>query len=143
MKGIDIQSAFLLACEFGDFERFANGRGVSKWCGLVPSESSSGESVQHGHITKAGNVYVRGALVEGVNAVGSRNASPKRLKRDQDVAPSVLALCRKADRRMAARYRSLKANKVSANKRKIALAHEMARWVWIVGREVERLCAPK
>jgi transposase len=77
LMGIDAQTAFLLAAEIGDFSRFSNGRSASKWLGTVPKEDSSGEQVGHGHITKAGNVHCRCALVEGAAAILLAQARPK------------------------------------------------------------------
>ena len=48
VKGIDVATAFLLACEAGDFSRFRTAPEFASWCGLAPSEHSSGETSSRG-----------------------------------------------------------------------------------------------
>ena len=64
VKGVDVATAFLLACEMGDPGRFPSAPSFASWCGLAPSEHSSGETSSRGGITRAGNAHVRRALVE-------------------------------------------------------------------------------
>jgi transposase len=139
LKGIDVQTAFLLAAEFGDFSRFKNGRSVSKWLGTVPSESSSAEHVAHGRITKAGDVHCRTALVEGAATISRRDTNPKKARKGCVVSPDTAALCAEANRRLKKRYDHLvNESKIHANKAKIAVVSELARWVWAVGLKVHQ-----
>jgi transposase len=62
--GIGWLSMLILTREFMDWGRFTNRRQVSCFGGLVPSESSTGESVRQGSVTKVGNPVVRAILVE-------------------------------------------------------------------------------
>jgi transposase len=55
MRGIDLVSAVIILAEIGDLSRFASPRELMGYLGLVPSERSTGDSVKHGPITKAGN----------------------------------------------------------------------------------------
>ncbi len=48
----------------GDWQRFARGRQVASYLGLVPAEESSGDRRRLGHISKQGNGMVRWLLVE-------------------------------------------------------------------------------
>lgn len=57
-------SARVLANELGDMTQFSNERQLFSYTGLTPSEHSSGPSIQKGHITKQGNSYLRGILIE-------------------------------------------------------------------------------
>lgn len=57
-------TAFSIAAEIGDFSRFPDARSFMSFVGLMPSESSSGESVSRGRITRTGNIHVRTLLVE-------------------------------------------------------------------------------
>jgi transposase len=50
--------------EVGDWTRFKNRRQVSSYLGLCPSENSSGQRHQQGHVTKSGNPRLRWALAE-------------------------------------------------------------------------------
>ena len=139
LAGIDTQTAFLTAASFGDFSRFKNGRAVSRWLGTVPKENSSGEHTAHGHITKAGDAHLRCALVEGAMSMSRFGGGSKRPKKGCDVSPAVSALCTKANRRLKVRHTHLIADtKLHANKARIAIVSELARWAWAVGCEVQR-----
>lgn len=48
LKGIEAPTAFCLAAEAGDFARFPTAGAFASWCGLTPSEHSSGETVSRG-----------------------------------------------------------------------------------------------
>ena len=48
---------------------FKCGRQLAAWLGLVPSQYSSGGKARLGHITKAGDPYVRSLLVLGARAL--------------------------------------------------------------------------
>ena len=64
MRGIDLIAAVTILAEIGDLSRFQNPRELMGYLGLVPSESSTGENVKRGGITKAGNGRARRILVE-------------------------------------------------------------------------------
>ena len=59
VKGIDVATAFLLAAEAGDFSRFPTAPSFASWCGLAPSERSSGETESRGGNTRAGSSHAR------------------------------------------------------------------------------------
>jgi transposase len=52
-----------------DHKRFGSAHQVESYLGLVPSESSSGEKRQRGHITKAGNSMLRRLLIQAAWSV--------------------------------------------------------------------------
>ncbi|MBT8227055.1 MAG: IS110 family transposase [Dactylosporangium sp.] len=54
-RGIGQLTGLTLAAEVVDWRRFASARAFMGFCGLVPSEYSSGERTHRGHITKAGS----------------------------------------------------------------------------------------
>ena len=64
MRGIDLVAAVTVLAEIGDLSRFQTPRELMGYLGLVPSESSTGETVNRGGITKAGNGRARRILVE-------------------------------------------------------------------------------
>jgi transposase len=138
LKGIDVASALLFAAEIGDFDRFRNGRGVSRWLGTVPKESSSGEHVSRGRITKAGNVHCRTALIEGISAMSLFSDAPKKPRRGHEVPSSIASLRAQANRRLRKRYLHLRGEaRIGENKTKVAIANEMVRWIVVVGRAVK------
>ena len=63
LRGVSTLTAFSLAVEIGDWDRFT-GSSIGAYLGLVPTENSSGERRSQGSITKAGNTHARRLLVE-------------------------------------------------------------------------------
>jgi len=62
--GIGRLTAIRLALELGDIGRFKSKEAFAAFLGLVPSDYSTGDNEHRGHITKQGNRYVRGWLIE-------------------------------------------------------------------------------
>lgn len=62
--GIGPVTAVAFVAALDTAERFTTSAQVAAYCGLVPTERSSGEQQRRGHITKAGNVRLRALLVE-------------------------------------------------------------------------------
>ena len=52
----------------GPAERFANGKKVASYLGLIPSEYSSGGRQHFGHLTKQGNRLLRFLLIEAAQS---------------------------------------------------------------------------
>ena len=65
VRGVAFLTAVTLVAEIGDVRRFETPRQLMAYLGLVPSESSTGEQVRRGGITKAGNSRARRVLIEG------------------------------------------------------------------------------
>jgi transposase len=63
LRGVATLTAFGLAVEVGDWGRLT-GSTIGAYLGLVPTESSSGQSRSQGSITKTGNTHARRLLVE-------------------------------------------------------------------------------
>jgi transposase len=63
-RGVTRLGALTLAAEVGDWRRFAQASQFMGFCGLVPSEYSSGQRTAGGQLTKAGNAHLRAQLVE-------------------------------------------------------------------------------
>ena len=137
LKGVDVQTAFLAAAEFGDFSRFASGRKVSCWIGAVPSESSSGPRESRGGITKDGNSHLRRSLVEGCCSMASRMRGAKREDPTRPVSPAVERIAVAANDRLFDRYGHLVGEGVHANKARMAVVRELARWIWVIGLQVQ------
>ena len=62
----------------GTPERFAGGKQISNYVGLIPSEDSSGGRQRLGHITKQGNSLLRFLLVEAAQAAARCNPDWRR-----------------------------------------------------------------
>jgi transposase len=108
MRGIDLVSATAFLAEIGDLSRFRTPRELMAYLGLVPSEHSTGNTVQRGPITKAGNRRARRILTE---CSWSYRHPPRVGKKKQEkvaAAPqAVREIAWKAQHRLAGRYRAL------------------------------------
>jgi transposase len=101
------------------------------FCGLVPSEYSSGGPTRRGHITKAGNTHLRHQLVESAWAYQHRPAMGAGIrKRQEGLAPEVVARAWTAQLRLCGRFRRLAAKKNSRNVVVTAVARELAGFLW-------------
>lgn len=69
LRGIGPNTASAIVASIGNGHDFKNGRQFSAWLGLVPRQYSSGGKAKLGHITKAGESYLRTLLVLGARAV--------------------------------------------------------------------------
>ena len=69
LPGVGPTTATALVSTIGNGHDFKCGRQLSAWLGLVPGQYSSGGKQRLGHITKAGDRYLRSLLVLGARAV--------------------------------------------------------------------------
>ncbi len=72
--GVGPITALAFVLTLGEAQRFAGGKQVASYLGLIPAEHSSGGRQRLGHITKQGNALVRGLLVEAAHSAGLRDA---------------------------------------------------------------------
>ena len=132
--GIKAHTALSLIVEIGDFKRFAKAKNFSAFLGLVPSEDSSGDNQNRYSITKAGNNHLRRLLVEAAQGYtrGSIGHKSKALKRRQHGNTSRdIAYADKANERLRRRFYTMTLKKrISRNKAVIAIARELACFVW-------------
>src|SRR2546427_12196738 len=63
-RGVGPVTALAMVRRLGPAERFASGRKVGSYFGLIPSEHSSGGKQKLGHISKQGSSFLRFLLVE-------------------------------------------------------------------------------
>lgn len=69
IRGIGATTALAIVATVGNGREFRNGRQFAAWIGLVPSQHSSGGKTRLGHISKRGDAYLRGLLVQGARSV--------------------------------------------------------------------------
>ena len=140
LLGVETITALSFYASMGDFERFGRGRSVSAYYGLVPKRSNSGEkSNRNGSITKAGDSLVRLLLTEAVSgSIPAAKTNTKSRRRGADVSPAVEQEARKCNACNRARYGDLVARGKTANVVKAAVASELARDMWIIGRMVQQ-----
>jgi Transposase and inactivated derivatives len=136
IRGIGFLSAVTIAAEAGDLRRFPTARQFMAYVGLVPSEYSSGSSRQRGRITKTGDRLIRHVLGQAAhNARYRPNVSSSLRARQRLVPREVVELDRRAQARLHHRYRNLVA-RIGVNKTVIAVARELAGFVWATGQLV-------
>lgn len=68
IRGIGPLTALAIIATVGNARDFASGRQFTAWLGLTPRQHSSGGKSRLGHITKRGDAYLRGLLVQGARA---------------------------------------------------------------------------
>jgi transposase len=130
-RGVDRLGALTLASEVGDWRRFGHARAFMGFTGLVPSEYSSGESVHRGHITKAGNSHLRAQLIESAWAYQHRPNLGVTLRRRQNgLDAATIARSWTAQQRLCSRFQRLAHRKTSRNIVTVAVARELAGFLW-------------
>lgn len=133
IKGIDTLTAFRLAAEAESFSRFRSAPAFASWCGLTPSEHSSGESERRGGITKAGNALARTALIESAWHYSMCSPRPKAPAPGTDVPTAVRSRADDCTARLHRRREALARAGKPACKANAAVARELACWVWEIG----------
>jgi len=137
LRGIQFTAAVTLIAELGDLTRFATPRQLMSYLGLVPSEHSSGERRRQGGITKTGNSHARRVLVEGAWAYRYPAKVSRHLQlRLEHVPKAIQDISWKAQVRLCKRYRRLVARGKQVNQVVVAIAREMAAFVWAIAQEV-------
>jgi len=130
-RGISPLGALTIASEVCDWRRFARAGAFMGFCGLVPSEHSSGASRRQGRITKTGNANLRHQLGESAWAYQHRPGVGIELRRRQERASAeTVARAWTAQLRLCGRFRRLSANKNSRNVVVTAVARELAGFLW-------------
>lgn len=69
VPGIGPIIASALVCKEIAVERFANARQFAAYFGLVPDQHSTGGRTRLGHMSRCGDRYLRGLLIEGAHAL--------------------------------------------------------------------------
>ena len=136
-EGVDVATAFCLAAEAGVFSRFRSAGAYASWLGLTPSEHSSGETEARGGITKAGNSASRRALVEAAWHFRTCSPKPKGAPRGSSVPAAVKRRCDEATARLCRRHEALRAAGKRPCVANVAVARELACWVWEIGCRAE------
>jgi transposase len=131
VRGIATLTAFGLATEIGDWQRFT-GASIGAYLGMVPAEYSSGSHRAQGSITKAGNSHARRLLVEAAwHHRRPLRAPTKATRAHRDmVSPAVSARAQAADRRLHRRWNTLDARGKRPAVSVVAVARELAGWCW-------------
>lgn len=131
LRGISTLTGFALAVEIGDWQRFT-GATIGAFVGLVPTESSSGQSRSQGSITKTGNTHARRLLVEAAWHHAKPYRVPGKTMRDRwELAPPAARVRgHEGNRRLHQRWQRFNARKKRPAVADVAIARELAGWAW-------------
>jgi transposase len=137
LRGVQFTVAVTLVAELGDLTRFENPRQLMTYLGLIPAEYSSGERRRQGSITTAGNTHARRALVEGAWADRyPANVSRHWPLRLETLPKPIQDISWKAQVRLCKRYRRLLARGKHAHQVVVAIARELAGFLWAMAQQV-------
>ena len=130
LRGVATLTAFWLAVEIGDWDRFT-GNSIGSFLGLVPSEHSSGEATTRGPITRAGNGHARRLLIEAAwHHRKPYRAGATMRARWRQASPAAAARGDKGNRRLHRRWAGFEARNKKPVVANTAIARELAGWCW-------------
>lgn len=130
-RGVTELGALTLSAEVCDWRRFPRATSLMGFCGLVPSEYSSGESTRRGRITKAGNTHLRAQLVESAWSYQHRPGVGRVIeKRQQRCSPDTVARAWHAQLHLCTKFRRLAERKSSRKIVVTAIARELSGFLW-------------
>ena len=132
-RGIDTLTAISMLAELHDVRRFPSARALMAYLGVVPGEHSSGATTRRGRITKTGNALVRRLLIEAAWQYQHRPGIGKGLAQRRVGQPArAIAIADKAQQRLCGRFRRLGLTRMAPPKIAVAVARELAGFVWAV-----------
>ena len=138
LRGVQFVHAVTIICELGDLARFDSPRQLTAYLGLVPTENSSGGRWRQGAITKSGNRFARRALIEAAWAYQHpARVTPIIARRQAGLPKGARDIAWKAQLRLCARFRKLCARRLNKNKVVVAIARELAGFVWAIAKDAK------
>jgi transposase len=115
LSGVGVLTASALAATVVDPGQFRCGRQFAAWLGLTPRQYSTGGRTRLGRITRRGDAYLRGLLVQGARSAlqaALRAAPPRRTK----LAAWIVATY----------------ERIGYHKALVAIANKHARLIWVL-----------
>jgi transposase len=135
LRGVQFKVAVGLIAEIGEISRFASAPQLMAWLGMTPSEYSTGERRRQGAITKCGNANARRLLVEAAWAYRyPPKVSPSIQQRHEHLPEEIVARAWDAQLRLCKRFRKLTARGKPHNVALVAVARELAGFIWDIAR---------
>ena len=132
LRGVQNYSAMALISEIGEVERFGQAPQLMAYFGLVPREASSGNQRWQGSITHGGSSHARWILTEAAwNQTRTPNASQRLTKQWAGQPPEVVEIAKRALKRLNSKFWKV-ANRKDRQKAVVAVAREMAGFVWAI-----------
>lgn len=140
-RGIQVLLATWIAVELGDLHRFPTPKHLMSFLGMTPSESSTGNDIRRGRITKAGNMRLRSLLMQAAWAYRLKPRVEGSLRRRNRLASqNVQDIAWRCQERLHSKYYRLTQAGKPKNKALVAVARELAGFIWDAGRQ-EQLVA--
>jgi transposase len=138
LRGIADISAVTIAAELGQVSRFDSARQLMGYCGVVPSEDSSGKRTRRGGITKTGNAHLRRIVVEAAWSYRRPPGVWYGLRRRQEsISEETKEIAWKAQHRLHKRYMKLGAAGKDQKKIVTAVARELLGFIGAIGNKAE------
>ena len=138
LRGVGKLIATTIAVEIGSFARFKTAKQLMAYCGVVPSENSSGTKRRQGAITKTGNAHVRRVLFEAAWCCRHRpNLSAALKRRQKALSATTNEIAWKAQHRLYRRYIALSARGKPSQKVIGAIGRELLGFIWAVAIQIE------
>ena len=138
LRGVAQIAAVSIVAELGRLSRFHNPRQLMGYSGLVSSEHSSGNRIQRGSITKAGNAHLRRVIVEAAWAYQHKPWIGGWLaKRQQGLDEETKAIAWKAQWRLCTRYKKLAARDKNKPQIVTAIGRELLGFIWAIAARTE------
>lgn len=135
LRGVQMIVAVTVIAELGDLTRFENPKQLMNYLGLTPCEYSSGERQRRGAITKTGNRHARRILIEAAWFYRYLpKVSPEIQKRQEDLPLPIRDIAWKAQLRLTKRYRIMSQRGKSPNVTVVAIARELAGFMWAIAK---------
>jgi transposase len=111
---------------------------------VTPSEHSSGGKRRQGSITKTGNSYARKLLIEAAWSYRHvARVAPQIQKRHEGLPKAIIDRAWDTQVRLCQRYRKLQARSKYTNVAIVAVARELAGFIWDIGRLAMELALPR
>lgn len=138
LRGVAVLTAATLAAEICSISRFPSASAFMSYCGLVPSEQSSGESRWQGRLTKAGNAHLRRVLVESAWSYRYSPAVKRKMReRVTGLPPEIQTIAWNAQHRLHRKFKSMLHKGKHKGTLVAAIARELAGFVWSIAKELE------
>jgi transposase len=144
MRGVQFTTAVGMLAEVGELARFEHPRQLMAWLGVTPSEHSSGDKRRQGSITKTGNSYARKLLIEAAWSYRHPARVSSDIRRRHEGIPKVIVdRAWDAQLRLCRRYRKLSLRGKNVNIAAVAVARELAGFIWDISRLAMALAVPR
>lgn len=138
LRGVAKLTATTVVVELGQFSRFNTPSQLMAYCGLVPSEHSSGGKIRKGGITKTGNAHVRRVVIESSWSYRHRPARGGLLaKRQKGLDPALIEIGWKAQHRLHKRYQHLTNRGKNKPQTVVAVGRELLGFMWSIATKIE------